>query len=102
MNSSVQSIATVGGGGGASPAAPSTPVVSSTPIVPSTPTVQGTPAQGDGQAVLIQKLMDEVLSMKTEHANFRQQAAIGEALNKMSSHMVELLTSTKRVREEKR
>ena len=49
---------------------------------------------------MIQKLMDEVQNMKTEHASFRQQAAIGEALNKTSGHMVELLTTSKRVREE--
>ena len=64
--------------------------------------MQGTPAQGDGQIVLIQKLMDDVQSMKAEHANFRKQAAIGDALNKTSGHMVELLTTNKRVREEKK
>ena len=96
LNSSVQSIATVGAGGAASPAAPSTPVAASTPGI------QGTLALGGGQANLIQKLMDEVQSMKKEQANFRQQAAIGDALNKTSNHMAELLSSSKRVREEKR
>jgi hypothetical protein len=102
LDNSVQSTGTVGGGGAASPAATSTLAVTSTPVVSSIATVPGTTAQGDRQVILIQKLMDEVQNMKTEQASFRQQAAIGEALNKTSGHMVELPNTSKRVREEKK
>jgi hypothetical protein len=51
---------------------------------------------------LIQKLLDEVQNMRSEHANFKQQAAIGEVLSKTSSQMVELLNANKRVMEEKK
>jgi hypothetical protein len=54
------------------------------------------------QTLTIQKLLNEVDKMKAEQASFRQQAAFGEAINKTSSHIVDLLTTNKRSREEKK
>ena len=86
LDRSVQCIVAVEAEGGvASPATPSTPEAASTPGI------QATLALGAGQANLIQRLMDEVTNMKAEQANFRQQASIGDALNKTSNHMAELL-----------
>jgi hypothetical protein len=96
LDTSVQCIVAGGQGGVASPATPSTPEAASTPGI------QATLALGAGQANLIQRLMDEVTNMKAEQANFRQQASIGDALNKTSNHMAELINSSKRVREEKK
>ena len=106
----------------ASPASPSTPDAASTPGIQAPPALgagqaglqappalgagqaglQAPLALGAGQANLIQKLLDEVTSMKAEQASFRQQASIGDALNKTTNHMAELISSSKRVREEKK
>jgi hypothetical protein len=66
--------------------------------VDESPAAANTPTQGDGQANLIQKLLDEVQSLRTEHANFRQQASIAEVFSKTSDKMMEVVNSNKRER----
>ena len=53
--------------------------------VDESPAAANTPTQGDGQANLIQKLLDEVQSLRTEHANLRQRASIAEVFSKTST-----------------
>jgi hypothetical protein len=79
-----------------------TQAVSSALVAPSLVSVQGTSAQNDGQAVLIQKMMEQMQRMEAEEAHFRQQAAIGETLNMTSNYMMDLVNASKRVREEKK
>ena len=75
----------------------STPIVPQL-VVPSVAAMAGTP----DQTLMIQKLMNEVDKMKAEQASFHQQAAFGKAVNKTSNHIVDLLTTNKRSREEKK
>ena len=70
--------------------------------VDESPAAANTPTKGDGQANLIQKLLDEVQSLRTEHANFRQQASIAEVFSKTSDKMMEVVNSNKRERGEKK
>ena len=100
---SVQSPDTAGGMGAVSPQASGSLAGTSTPIgalntVPSVVGMTGTP----DQSIMIQKLLHEVDKMKAQQASFCQQAAFGEAINKTSKHIVDLLTTNKRSREEKR
>ena len=54
------------------------------------------------QVQMYPALQPKVQNLRNEHANFKQQASIGEVLSKTSNQMVELINSNKRVREEKK